>query len=178
MDWYSAAKLLHIVFAMVWFGGGMAMIVLGWSALRSRDDGAFVHVVRQVVFLAERVFVPASLLTLVFGIVMAWLVHGFRDLWIILGLVGFAATFMTGVFVIKPMAERVAATKAVTPETPALCRRIIETSSFDYVVIFLVIAVMVLKPTAADVAVLGAMAAILAASGLWFIATLRRPLPA
>src|SRR5688572_5087117 len=126
MDWYLYSKLLHITFATLWFGGGVCMIVLGWAALRARDDSELVRVVRQVVYLSERFFIPSSLLTVIFGAIMAWLTQGFGDLWIILGLVGFAITFATGVFLIKPMAEQVTAmvkTDGATPAAAAACRR-------------------------------------------------------
>ncbi len=169
MDFYPYAKFLHILFAALWIGGGVAMIMLGIAAARARDDDRLVRVVLQVVWLAERLFVPASLLTVAFGVVMVWLAHSFRELWILLGLAGFAATFVTGVFIIKPMAEKVAAmaaTEDASPATAALGRRILRTSVFDYVAIVLVAAVMVLKPTAADVGLLVAMGAILVGAGL------------
>lgn len=36
-------------------------------------------------------------------------VLGFTDTWILLGLIGYAATFVTGNFVIRPTAEKIAA---------------------------------------------------------------------
>ncbi len=168
MEFYPYAKFLHILFAALWIGGGVAMIMLGIAAARARDDGRLVSVVLQVVWLAERLFIPASVLAVTFGIVMVFLAHSFRELWILLGLAGFAATFVTGVFIIKPMAEKVAAIAAAegaSPAAAALGRRILRTSVFDYVAIVLVAAVMVLKPTAADVGLLLAMGAILVGAG-------------
>ncbi len=164
MDAYPYLKFLHVVFASLWLGGGIAMIVLGLAAMRARDDQRLVQVVLQVVWLADRLFVPASLLTLVFGVAMAWMAWSFLDLWIVLGLAGFLATFVTGVFVIKPMTERVAAIVAAegaTAPAVALGRRILRTAVFDYTAIVLVVAVMVLKPAAGDVLLLGIMAATL-----------------
>jgi uncharacterized membrane protein len=181
MDWYLYSKLLHITFATLWFGGGVCMIVLGWAALRARDDSDLVRVVRQVVYLSERFFIPSSLLTVIFGAVMAWLIDGFGELWIILGLVGFGITFATGVLIIKPMADRVAAMvrqEAAMAAMAALCRRILYTSTFDFVVIFLVVAVMVLKPSYEDIVTLAVLAVILVGSGFWFLGTQRRAVAA
>jgi hypothetical protein len=169
MDWYLYAKLLHIVFATFWIGGGMAMILLGIAAAIARDDDRLIHVVQQVVFLAERMFIPSSVLTVIFGATMAWMIQGFGELWIILGLAGFAATFCTGVFLIKPASDRVAAMVAKdgrTPAAAAICRHILRISIFDYVMILLVVVVMVLKPTGDDTILLGVMAAILAIGAL------------
>lgn len=177
MDFYLFAKFLHILSAAVWIGGGIAMIMLGIAAARARDDDRLVRVVLQVVWLAERLFIPASVLTVTFGVVMVFLAHSFRELWILLGLAGFAATFVTGVFIIKPMAEKVAAIAAAegaSPGAAALGRRILRTSVFDYVAIVLVAAVMVLKPAADDVGLLLAMGAILVAAGFVCLVRPRR----
>jgi uncharacterized membrane protein len=169
MDLYPYAKLLHIVFAAFWIGGGIAMILLGFAAARARDDDRLVRVVLQVVWLSERLFIPSSLLTVIFGATMVWLAHSFTDLWIVLGLGGFVATFVTGVFIIKPMADKVAATfkaEGSSPAAAAISRRILRTAVFDYTAILLVVVVMVFKPTAADTGLLAVMATILIASGL------------
>ncbi len=169
MDWYLYAKLGHIVFAALWIGGGVAMIVLGLAAAMANDDNRLIGVIQQVVFLSERFFIPSSLLTVILGAIMVWLGHSFADLWILLGLAGFAATFVTGVAIIKPAADGVA--KMVrdggnTPAAAALCRRILRVSVFDYVMIVLVVAIMVIKPTAADQVTLAVMAAVLLFAGL------------
>ncbi|CAG0964061.1 hypothetical protein RHIZO_00858 [Rhizobiaceae bacterium] len=177
MDFYPYAKLLHIIFAAFWIGGGVAMILLGFAAALARDDDRLVRVVLQVVWLSERFYIPSSLLTVIFGAAMVWFAHSFADLWIVLGLGGFALTFVTGVFIIKPMAEKVAATFATegsSPTAAAISRRILRTAVFDYVAIVLVAAVMVLKPTAADVGLLLAMGAILVGAGLVCLARPRR----
>ncbi|HMN87014.1 MAG TPA: hypothetical protein PKA74_13625, partial [Bauldia sp.] len=100
----------------------------------------------------------------------------FTDLWIILGLCGFASTFLTGVLVLEPTGKRIGAMVArdgVTEAAIAEGRRLLAISRIDYVVLFLVVAVMVLKPTAADVAVLAVMGAILVASVGLTLASLR-----
>jgi uncharacterized membrane protein len=164
MDAYALAKLLHIVAASFWIGGGVAMILLGLAASRARDDQRLVQVVLQVVWLSERFFIPSSILTVIFGAAMVWLAHSFADLWIQLGLAGFALTFVTGVSIIRPMAVKVAATFAAegaSPGAAALSRRILRTAVFDYTTILLVVAVMVLKPAATDFGMLTTLAAVL-----------------
>lgn len=168
MDAYSLAKLLHLVAASFWIGGGVAMILLGLAASRARDDQRLVQVVLQVVWLSERFFIPSSILTVIFGATMVWFAHSFDDLWIVLGLGGFALTFVTGVFIIKPMAEKVAATFAAegaSAAAAALSRRILRTAIFDYTAILLVVVVMVLKPDATDLGTLTTLAVILLLAG-------------
>jgi hypothetical protein len=116
----------------------------------------------------------------IFGIALviesdAWT---FGYLWIVLGLIGFAATFVTGLFLIKPASERIGAAMEreggrLTPRLRADIRRLIVTSRVDYVVLTLVIFDMVAKPTGDDVGVLIAMAVVLVAGVGYILARLR-----
>ncbi|WP_292091826.1 hypothetical protein [Mesorhizobium sp.] len=49
-----------------------------------------------------------SMLTLAFGLIMCWFSVGFSDLWILIGLAGYATTFCIGMFIFKPTADRMA----------------------------------------------------------------------
>jgi hypothetical protein len=116
--------------------------------------------------LGGRLMVPASLLTLVFGLVMCWFWVGFSDLWIIIGLAGYAATFLIGLLYFKPTSEKVAAMVARDGITPAALqdgKAMLRVARFDYAVMLVVIADMVFKPTSADTVLLTAMAAVLLA---------------
>ena len=67
MDWYVLFKFLHVTSAVIWIGGAFIMIMLGVKADRAKDDAEIVGVVRQVAWAADRIYVPASIATLVFG---------------------------------------------------------------------------------------------------------------
>jgi len=172
MDLYSLVKFLHISSAIVWIGAGVGLVILGVAADRQRDREGFVRIVRNVGFLAPRVFVPSSLATLVLGIVAAWMGWGFAHLWTILGLAGFAATFVTGNFLLGPRAmriEKIAAAEGASDRAWALGRELLTLAKFDYVMLFMVVADMVFKPTPADWGVLAAMAVIIVAAAIAFI---------
>jgi hypothetical protein len=105
----------------------------------------------------------------------AW---GFDQLWIVLGLVGFAATFVTGLFMLKPSSERLgrdmeAAGGRLTPQLRVDLRKLIVKARVDYVVLTLVVFDMVVKPTGDDPAVLIAMAVVLIAGIAYILARLR-----
>jgi uncharacterized membrane protein len=177
MDLYTYAKLFHIAFAVIWIGGGFCLMVLAIIAGRSGDDQALVHVIQNVIYLGNRMFVPSALMTLLFGIAMVLIGGSFGDLWIILGLAGFTATFVTGTFILKPAAERIGAMIAeqgITPAVAAECRELIRKGKFDYVMLFLIVAVMVLKPMAQDQLLLAAMAGILIVSAIVFLGDAQR----
>jgi uncharacterized membrane protein len=166
MDWYSIVKFGHVICALLWVGGGFAMILNGVLADRAGDAEATMRAIRMSSDLGGRLMVPASMLTLVFGLVMCWFWVGFSDLWIIIGLAGYAATFLVGLFYFKPVSERLAATverDGVTPAALADGRAMLRVARFDYSVMLIVVADMVLKPTASDTATLTAMALVLLA---------------
>lgn len=176
MDWYSILKFLHVLSAVVWVGGGFTLMLLAVRADRAGNVDGVMQVMRATADLGNRLFMPASLLTLIFGLLMCSFWVGFSDLWIILGLAGYAATFCIGALIFKPSADRMSALIArdgVTPAALAEGRRIMSVARFDYTVMLVVVADMVLKPTIADPAILTAMAALLVAGTALAVGGLR-----
>lgn len=108
MDIYTIFKFLHVAAAIAWVGGGVTLFAMGIFAERARDDAEMMRVLGSVGVMAMRWFMPSSLLTLVFGIVAAFAGGLWGELWVILGLVGFAATFVTGHFVLSRRWKRAA----------------------------------------------------------------------
>ncbi|MGP2494067.1 DUF2269 family protein [Mesorhizobium sp. PUT5] len=161
MDWYSIVKFLHIACALVWVGGGFTLMLLAVRAQRAGNVEAMLQAMRATGELGNRLFAPLSLLTLAFGLVMCGFWVGFSELWIVIGLAGYFVTFSVGMLVFKPTAERMGkmiAKDGVTPAALAQGRRILSAARFDYSVMLVIVADMVLKPTLEDGFVLGAMA--------------------
>lgn len=166
MDWYPIVKFLHVVAALLWVGGGFTLIMLGARADRAGDTEGLLRTMRAIADLGNRLFMPSSLATLLLGLVMCWFWVGFGDLWIVIGLAGYLVTLLVGVLVFKPTADRLMTMIAADGPTPAAiaqARRIVRVARFDYSVMAVVIADMVLKPTIADTAVLAAMGMIVLA---------------
>jgi uncharacterized membrane protein len=150
-DWYALFKLIHIVGAVVWVGGGLTLTILAMRAERSSDPGEMATIARQAAFAGERVFAPVGLLVFLMGIAMVINLHwGWGTTWIVIGLVGYAVTFLTGLLVLGPQAKRIGQlieTKgAEAAETQAAIRRILLLARIDMGVLLLVVADMVLKP--------------------------------
>ena len=179
MDWYTIFKFLHVGSAIIWIGGAFVMIMLGVKADRAKNDAEIVGVVRQVAWAADRIYVPASVATLVFGVTVATIGSLWSNLWVILGLAGVAATIALGVVVLTPRAKKVEsgfAANGVTPATAALCREILTIAKFDAVLLFTVVADMVLKPDAGDwVTLLAFVVVLVAAAAVWLTPVFRRP---
>jgi uncharacterized membrane protein len=178
MTRYELLLFLHVAAAIVWLGAGMVIQFFALRAERSRNAVEIHRVASEAEWLAMRLFVPASLAVLVFGLALVfdgpW---GFDQLWIVLGLVGFATTFVTGLFLIKPVSDKIAAQAerdgGLTPGTLVEVERLLTKARSDYVVLLLVIADMVIKPTGDDVAVLIVMGLIAIAGVAYIVMRLR-----
>src|SRR5215208_6099184 len=180
MTLYEFLLFVHIAATVVWVGAGLCSLVLAIGYDRDGDEPAIRRFLADQERLATRLFIPASLTVVIFGIALviesdAW---SFEYLWIVLGLVGFAATFATGLFMIKPASERIGAAMEreggrLTPELRTDIRKLIVMARLDYVTLFLVIADMVVKPTGDDVGVLIGMAVILVAGVAYIVSRVR-----
>jgi uncharacterized membrane protein len=152
-DWYAFFKAIHVTFAVIWVGGGVSIMINGIRAQRETDPRGIVTVAQQAAFLGEKVFAPAGLVVFVMGIAMMvntnW---GWGSFWIVLGLIGYAATFTVGIAVLSPLAKRIDASAQDNgpdhPETLALIDRILLIGRFDVAILLIVILDMVTKPFA------------------------------
>jgi uncharacterized membrane protein len=171
MDFYSIFKFLHVVAAMAWVGGGVTIFAMAIFAERAKDDAEMMRIMGSVGMMAMRWFMPSSLLTLIFGFVMTFLGGLWTELWVLLGLVGFAATFCTGHFVlrIKAMEAGKLMQEGRVAEAAVVGKRLLQVSKFDYTMLFLVVADMVFKPHWTDYVTLGAFATVLVAAAYLFL---------
>jgi len=149
--WYALFRVVHVTLAVVWVGGGALLTVLALRADRARDADELATIARQAAFAGERIFAPAGGIVFLMGIAMMintdW---GWGKFWVVVGLIGYASTFTTGIAVLSPMAKRITALveeKGPTaPETQAAIRKILLVARVDVAVLLLVIADMVTKP--------------------------------
>ena len=149
--WYALFKWIHVTFAVIWIGGGSFITILAIRAQRSGETAEILTIARQAAFAGERVFAPAGLIVFLMGIAMMintdW---GWGTFWIDAGLVGYAATFITGIAVLSPLAKRIQTTAAEKgpehPDTLAVINKILLIARVDIALLLLVIADMVTKP--------------------------------
>jgi uncharacterized membrane protein len=105
MSLYELFLTVHILGAIAWIGSGFLLLVLANGAARAGDPEAIGKIIDDTTPLANRLFIPASLVTLVMGIALT--IEGpwsLGHLWIALGLAGLAYV--------------VAAYRAVEPPAP------------------------------------------------------------
>lgn len=151
--WYAAFKAVHVIFAVLWVGGGALLTILALAAERSDDPMQLVGVARHAAFAGEKIFAPAGAIVFLMGIAMMINTNlGWGRFWVIAALIGYASTFITGVAVLSPLSKKVHASAQANgpghPETTALVRRIMLVARFDISVLLLVVADMILKPFA------------------------------
>jgi uncharacterized membrane protein len=149
--WFAVFKLIHVGVAVFWVGGGVLLTVLALWAQSKDDPEEMATVARQAAWVGERLFAPAGLVVLAMGITMVINDHiGFGTTWVIIGLVGYATTFTTGIAFLSPRAKRIAQlleTKgAAAAETQAAIREILLIARVDVAVLLLVVADMLMKP--------------------------------
>jgi Predicted integral membrane protein (DUF2269) len=180
MTLYELLLFVHVMATVVWIGAGFFSLVLAIGYDRDSDESAIRRFLVDQERLALRLFVPSSLIVVLMGIALviesdAW---SFDQLWIVLGLIGYAATFATGLFYIKPASERIGAAMEreggrLTPQLRTEIRKLMVKARVDQVVLAVVIFDMVAKPTGDDVGVLIAMAAVVVAGLGYIVARLK-----
>jgi hypothetical protein len=180
MTWYELFLFIHIGASILWIGAGFLSLLLATTYDRESDEVAIKRFLHDQEWLAMRLFVPASLIVVVMGLALviesdAWT---FGYLWIVLGLVGYAATFVTGFFFLRPASEQIGAEMErhggrLTPELRVRIRKLIVLARVDYVTFALVVLDMVAKPTGDDTGVLVAMALIFGAGIAYIVGSLR-----
>jgi hypothetical protein len=156
MSRYEFLLFAHVVGVIVWLGTGAAfalIAIFGDRELMQRLGPLGAK-------LGPRVFAPAALGTLVFGILLVldgdWT---FDPLWIKLGFAAFLTSFLVNVAVRAPIARRMAR-GAVDPRKAGLW--LSQLARVELTVLFLAVADMVAKPAGADTWTLVAGGGILA----------------
>ena len=181
MSYYEILLFLHIATAVVWLGGGAMVQALVMRADRVTDLVLLRKLADNSKWLAQRIFIPSSLAVLVLGILLT--IEGpwaFDQLWIVLGLAGYAASFLTGILFLEPEGKRIAGAMAEhgpdSPQAGHHVRRINVVQRVELVILFLVVAVMAVKPSGDDTGTLLIGAAILLAAVAIGARALSRPL--
>lgn len=170
MEFYQPFMFLHIVCVIVWLGSGMATGVLGLAANRRKDAHAIVLAASQHFGLFARLAAPVALGALACGLAMTLLAWDFHELWILIGLAGFAVSAVFGATILAPRRDRVNA--AVARQLPngadliAEARQLLVLAQFDTILLMVMVADMVFKPAPDSYATLSAMGVALIAGGI------------
>lgn len=148
---YLILKLVHILGAMVWLGGIVALVVLNARLGREGNPMMMAALGRQSEFFGRNVLGPAMLVTLLAGLFTAGVAQlPFTTLWIVWGLVGFVASILIGVIAVHRAAGSLAAiAREGTPDDPRLAAargRLVALNAVNLLLLVSVVAAMVIKP--------------------------------
>ena len=102
---YELLKAAHILAPIIWLGGALMLILLGVRA-RRQGPAQLVPIFRKAAKVAPRTFVPASLVLVLVGFALLGMGKLPFAPWVILGIVGWAITFVTGIAVLTPNVKK------------------------------------------------------------------------
>ena len=146
---YNILQFLHVAAAIIWLGSGVGLVAL--MATMGKDRAALMTTNRYMETLGPRLFGPAAMATLIFGILTLLAGEGISwgDTWIVIGLVGVALSLVF-VAVSNPVNKRLAATAQEHgpdhPDVAAAVRQLRTYNYVDLVILFVVVWAMVAKP--------------------------------
>jgi uncharacterized membrane protein len=168
MTSYELTLYLHIASAIIWLGAGFLTIVGQERAYRSGDTAQILRAFQDESWLAPRLFIPAALSTLALGVLLVILGEwGFTTPWILVGLAGFATTFVTGIAFLKPVGARIAGALSrdatLDPLVTSRLRRRLLVGRVDMAVLFTVVFDMAVKPSGNELVLVLAASVVLLA---------------
>jgi hypothetical protein len=180
VSYYEILLFLHIAFAIVWLGSALLLEVLGHRAVAASELVRLKGLLDDSEWLTTRLFIPSSLAVLVLGVLLT--IEGpweFSELWIVIGLAGYAASFLSGIFLISRQAKTVARVMerdgGMSTAAVAETKRLFLISRVELVVLFVVVLDMVLKPRSDDVGTLVLMAAAVLVAAAYSVWRFRAP---
>ncbi|MGI8861720.1 MAG: DUF2269 family protein [Gaiellaceae bacterium] len=170
MSWFQLLLFAHISMAVIWVGGGLMMQFFGIRASMSGDPSRLATLGEDIEWIANRVFIPGSLLAFVTGILLVAEsdFYGFGDDWIVIGLALYATTFFAGLLFIGPESGRIGKLiEAGSPDAGPRTLRLIMLARLDLVLLFLLLYDMAVKPDFGDASsILWGLAGAVVATGL------------
>lgn len=151
MQSYEIVLFIHILAAVVWVGGALAVQVLAIRTLGRDDAIEIARFAGDAEFIGTRVFMPASIIVLIAG---GWMVYdgpwALADPWLGAAMGLFLLSFITGMGFLGPESGRIS--RGMTergPEDPDVqrrIRRVLLVSRIELVWLVAIVALMVLKP--------------------------------
>jgi uncharacterized membrane protein len=151
MSSYELLLFAHVLAAVVWVGGALSLQVLAIRAERSADGGRVANFATEAEWVGSRVFLPSSIVLLLAGIGLTlegdW---GFTTPWVLLGLIAYGLSALTGSLFLGPESGRIGKMIAdVGPQDPdvlARIKRIFLVSRIELVVLLFIVFDMTVKP--------------------------------
>ena len=148
MELFEIYKFVHVTTAIIWVGGGVLGVAYTERAKKA-EAGHRLGIARDMEFVALRLFNPAAIVTLIFGILMVLEADAFEfsQAWILMGIGGIAISAALGMGYLGPQARRLVG-ELETGDAGGEARLVAvsRVALFDLVVLLVVVWAMVFKP--------------------------------
>jgi uncharacterized membrane protein len=148
---YEFLLTVHVLAAVIWVGGGIAMHILGRRVLKRGDNQEIYEFSNEINTVALRLYAPTSLVLLVAGILLVNEAgYEFSQLWITLAFLGWIFSFVVGVGYYGPQDKKlqalVAADGPTAPGIAANVRQALMVNSIEILILLLIVVDMTTKP--------------------------------
>lgn len=148
---YDLLLTIHVLAAVVWVGGGLAMHILGRRVLKRGDSTEIYEFSKEINHVALRLYAPTSLVLLIAGILLVNEAgYEFDQLWITLAFIGWLFSFVVGVAYYGPhdkkLQQLVAAEGPNATGVVANVRQALLVNSVEQAILFLIVIDMTIKP--------------------------------
>ena len=148
---YKYLLFLHVLMAIVWVGGAVTVQIMAIRLQKANEPLQMAAFAKQAEWIGTRIFAPGSLIILIAGIFMVLDVWSFEELWIIMGLGGFAYSFINGAFFLGPMSGKtgklIEERGSEDSEVQDNLRKLFLFSRIELAVLIIVVFAMTVKPT-------------------------------
>ncbi len=148
---YEFLLTIHVLAAVVWVGGGIAMHILGRRVLKRDDPQEIYEFSKEVNTVAMRLYAPTSLILLIAGIFLVNEAgYEFSQLWITLAFLGWAFSFVVGIGYYGPQDKKLQALVAAEGPTATgvaeNVRQALFVNQIEILILVLVVIDMTTKP--------------------------------
>ena len=172
MSRYEVLLFLHVAMAVIWVGGGLMMQFFGMRAAMLGDRERLAKLGEDIHWIANRVFIPASLIAFLTGVLLVVDEEVFRwsDDWIVMGLLLYATTFLAGLCISgRSRAGSGSSSRKARPRRGRGRVRFVMLTRLDLVLLFFVIYVMTVKPEVdSEAFLIGLVGAAMAGGLVWW----------
>jgi uncharacterized membrane protein len=149
---YAIYKALHVIAIVIWVGGDVTLTTAGIVFERRGDAETLATLGKVGSWVGVRVYTPAAFAAFAFGVaLMEQGVWDWSQVWIVLGLAGWAIATGVGVLFVGPELGRIDRAAAEhgpdSAEVARRVRRLFTVFRFDTVLLVLIVLDMTLKPT-------------------------------
>ena len=148
---YELLLTIHVLAAVIWVGGGLAMHILGRRVLKRGDSREIFEFSKEINTVAQRLYAPTALILLIAGVLLVNEAgYEFSQLWITLAFIGWAFSFVVGIGYYGPQDKKLQ--QLVAAEGPNATgvvenvRQALLVNSIEQTILFLVVIDMTTKP--------------------------------